>query len=109
MSFKRFKMPGLSARVALDGPESGFTLVEFLISILMTSLIVSAIYSIFRVQTHSVKLQENRLEAQEYTRNVLDIMVREIRNAAYNPLGSACTISWRNSSARFCQYSRSNS
>ncbi|MBI2997198.1 MAG: hypothetical protein HYY46_01865 [Deltaproteobacteria bacterium] len=87
MSFKRFKMPGLSARVALDGPENGFTLVEFLISILMTSLIVSAIYSIFRVQTHSVKLQENRLEAQEYTRNVLDIMVREIRNAAYNPLG----------------------
>ena len=90
MSFKRFKMPGLSARVALDGPESGFTLVEFLISILMTSLIVSAIYSIFRVQTHSVKLQENRLEAQEYTRNVLDIMIREIRNAGYFPVG-ACT------------------
>ena len=88
MSVKKFKISALSPRVALDGPESGFTLVEVLVSILMTSLIVSAIYSIFRVQTHSVKLQENRLEAQEYTRNVLDIMIREIRNAAYNPLGA---------------------
>lgn len=90
MSVKRFKVQGLSARAALHGSESGFTLVELLISILMTSLIVVAIYSIFRVQTHSVKLQESRLEAQEYARSVLDIMIREIRNAGYFPVG-ACT------------------
>lgn len=66
----------------------GFTLVEMLISMLMTSFLIVAIYSIFRVQTHSVKLQERRLEAQEYARSVLDMMVREIRNAAYNPLGA---------------------
>jgi type II secretory pathway component PulJ len=57
-----------------------------LVSILITSLIVVAIYSIFRVQTHSVKIQENRLEAQEYARSVLDIMVREIRNVGYFPV-----------------------
>jgi Tfp pilus assembly protein PilW len=60
-----------------------------LVSILITSLIVVAIYSIFRVQTHSVKIQENRLEAQEYARSVLDMMVREIRNAGYNPLSTS--------------------
>lgn len=64
-------------------------MVELLVSMLITSLMVVAIYSIFRVQTHSVKIQENRLEAQEYARSVLDIMVREIRNAAYNPLAVA--------------------
>lgn len=87
------RLPPHAAR--LSSPKSlrlaspkGFTLVEMLVSILITSLIVVAIYSIFRVQTHSVKVQENRLEAQEYARSVLDIMVREIRNAAYNPLSA---------------------
>ena len=68
--------------------EQGFTLVELLVSILLTSIIMGAIYSVYRVQTHSAKVQEYRLEAQEYARSVLDIMVREIRNAAYNPLGA---------------------
>jgi len=68
--------------------QNGFTLVEFLVSILLTSIIMGAIYSVYRVQTHSAKVQESRLEAQEYARSVLDMMVREIRNAAYNPLGA---------------------
>jgi len=68
--------------------ERGFTIVELLVSILLTSIIMGAIYSVYRVQTHSAKAQENRLEAQEYARSVLDMMVREIRNAAYNPLGA---------------------
>lgn len=67
----------------------GFTVVELLVSILLTSIIMGAIYSVFRVQTHSSKVQENRLEAQEYARSTLDMMVREIRNAAYNPLATS--------------------
>lgn len=70
--------------------NKGFTIVELLVSILLTSIIMGAIYSVYRVQTHSAKVQENRLEAQEYARSVLDIMVREIRNAAYAPTGAAC-------------------
>ncbi len=71
--------------------KKGFTIVELLVSILLTSIIMGAIYSVYRVQTHSAKVQENRLEAQEYARSVLDIMVREIRNAGYNPLGAPTT------------------
>ncbi len=66
----------------------GFTIVELLVSILLTSIIMTAVYSVYRVQTHSAKVQESRLEAQEYARSVLDMMVREIRNAAYNPLSA---------------------
>ena len=68
--------------------NAGFTIVELLVSVLLTSMIMGAIYSVYRVQTHSAKVQESRLEAQEYARSTLDMMVREIRNAAYNPLGA---------------------
>lgn len=70
---------------------SGFTIVEFLVAILLTSVIMGAIYGVYRIQTHSVKVQETRLEAQEYARAALDMMVREIRNAGYNPLSASST------------------
>ena len=72
--------------------EKGFTLVELLVSILLTSIIMGAIYSVYRVQTHSAKVQESRLEAQEYARSALDMMVREVRNAGYAPTGAACAV-----------------
>src|SRR3990167_9234230 len=72
--------------------ETGFTIIELLVSLLLTSIIMGAIYSVYRVQTHSAKIQENRLEAQEYARSVLDMMVREIRNAGYAPTGAACAV-----------------
>jgi len=72
--------------------QAGFTLVELLVSILLTSIIMTAVYSVYRVQTHSAKVQESRLEAQEYARSVLDMMVREIRNAGYAPTGALCAV-----------------
>lgn len=87
---KQFKAQGSTLHVASRTSQAGFTLVELLVSILLTSIIMGAIYSVYRVQTHSVKAQENRLEAQEYARSVLDMMVREIRNAGYAPTGAVC-------------------
>ena len=72
--------------------EKGFTLVEFLVSLLLTAIVTSAIYSVYRVQTHSVKRQAGDLEAQEYARAVVDMMVREIRNVGYLPAGACITI-----------------
>ncbi len=85
---KQFKVQGSTLHVAHRTSYSGFTIVELLVSILLTSIIMTAVYSVYRVQTHSAKVQESRLEAQEYARSVLDMMVREIRNAAYNPLSA---------------------
>ncbi len=64
-------------------------MIELLVTVLLSSIVMGAIYSVYRVQTHSMKVQENRMEAQEYARSVLDLMVREIRNAGYDPIG--CT------------------
>lgn len=66
--------------------QSAFTMVEMLVALLLTAIVMGAIYSVYRVQTRSVKAQENRLEAQEYARAVLDMMVREIRNVGYFPV-----------------------
>ncbi|MFQ5902193.1 MAG: PilW family protein [Candidatus Binatia bacterium] len=91
MDRKQFKVQSSTLPVARRTSHAGFTMVELLISILLTSIIMGAVYSVFRVQTHSVKAQESRLEAQEYARAVLDMVVREVRNAGYFPVGACAT------------------
>jgi len=53
-------------------------LVELLVSAGLSLFVLGVIYSVFRVQTRTVKSQESRSEAQEYGRAVLDMMVRDI-------------------------------
>ena len=52
--------------------------------------VLAAIYGVFKSQTHTVKGQESQVEAREYALNVIDMMVREIRNTGYFPGGTAC-------------------
>ena len=65
--------------------ESGFTLVELFIY--MASLIValSAVYSIFTTNTRSYSSQENKVEMTQDLRAAMDLIVTEIRMAAYDP------------------------
>lgn len=87
----QFEVQISKLHVARCTSRRGFTIIELLVSMLLTSIIMGAIYSVYRVQTHSAKVQGSRLEAQEYARSVLDMMVREIRNAGYFPTGTACS------------------
>ncbi len=86
---KRFEARGSRFNISSRALHGGFSLIELLVTVLLSSIVMGAIYSVYRVQTHSMKVQENRMEAQEYARSVLDLMVREIRNAGYDPLGCA--------------------
>ena len=74
--------------------HNGFTLIETVVAMFMLSITMAAFYSVYRMQTRSLKGQENRLEAQQAARSTLDFMVREIRNARYNPTdennGASC-------------------
>ena len=65
--------------------RNGFTLIETMVAMFMLSITMAAFYSVYRMQTRSLKGQENRLEAQQTARSALDFMVRELRNARYNP------------------------
>jgi prepilin-type N-terminal cleavage/methylation domain-containing protein len=85
---KQFIVRRSTLPIARRVSARGFTLFELLVSMLLTSLVMAAAYSIFRLQTHTVNDQSNRLDAQAYARSVLDMMVREIRNAGYNPTGT---------------------
>jgi hypothetical protein len=51
----------------------------------LSLFVLAIIYGVFRSQTHTVKGQESRMEAQEYAMSVLDLIVREIRNTGYFP------------------------
>jgi len=70
--------------------QQGFTLTELMVSTGLSLMVLAAVYGVFRNQTHTVKGQEKKMEAQEYALNVIDMMVREIRNTGYFPSGTAC-------------------
>jgi len=60
-------------------------MVELLVSAGLSLFVLGVVYSVYRVQTRTVKSQESRWVATEDARAVLDMMVREIRNTGYNP------------------------
>jgi Tfp pilus assembly protein PilW len=72
--------------------QTGFTLIELMVSMGFSLAILASIYGFFRAQTHTTKGQEGRMEAHEYAMAVLDSMIREIRNTGYFPNnGTPCT------------------
>ena len=71
--------------------QKGFTLAELIIAMAGSLLVLAAVGSVFRMQTHTVKAQEYKMEAQEYARAALDMMTREIRNAGFFSSGTTCT------------------
>jgi prepilin-type N-terminal cleavage/methylation domain-containing protein len=66
---------------------AGFTMIELLVSMVLSLVTVASVYAVYRVQAHTLNVQQNRQIAMDYARGVVDTMVREIRNAGANPLG----------------------
>ena len=71
--------------------QKGFTLTELLVAMGLSLIVLGAVYGVYRVQTHTVRAQEFKMEAQEDARAALDMMTREIRNTAFFRTGTACT------------------
>ncbi len=69
----------------LKNHEHGFTLIEAVIALAITLLLTSVAVSIFNVQRKSYSMQEQVTEMQQNMRAALDMMVREIRMAGYDP------------------------
>jgi len=72
--------------------EKGFTLAELLVASALSLMVLGAVYSVYRVQAHTVRREEFRTEAQEYGRASVDMMVREMRNTGYFPQRAACPV-----------------
>ena len=65
--------------------RGGFTLIELLIAMAIASVVTAAIYSVFVSQQKSYTVQEEVVEMQQNLRAGMDMMVREIRMAGYDP------------------------
>ena len=70
--------------------QKGFTVVELLVAMAMSLAILGAARAMYRIQAHTIKSQENQMEAEEYARVSLDVMAREIRNLGYFPKLTPC-------------------
>jgi type IV pilus assembly protein PilW len=69
----------------ITGKESGFTIVELLIYMVMFVVVLGAMYSIMISNTKSYSSQENRVEMTQDLRAAMNLMVREIRMAGCDP------------------------
>lgn len=65
--------------------EHGFTLIELVIGLAITMILMGIAISIFNVQRKSYSMQEQVTEMQQTVRTAMDMMVREIRMAGYDP------------------------
>jgi type IV pilus assembly protein PilW len=65
--------------------QSGYTLVELMVSLAISGILLTSIGATFIAQRKSYDLQEQITEMQQTARAALDMMSREIRMAGYDP------------------------
>lgn len=82
----RGRKPKLSpTNLNRQGRISGFTLLELLISLAIGMIVLGAIYTVFTMQNKHFTSQEQIAEMQQIARTTMDVMIREISMAGYDP------------------------
>ncbi len=67
--------------------EGGFTLVEILVVIVITTVVIFITYTVLGQMLWINTAQKEALAMQQSARTALDLMTREILSAGYDPLG----------------------
>jgi type IV pilus assembly protein PilW len=65
--------------------ESGLTLIEIMVSMVISSLVIGGIYGVYTIQQRSYTVQEQVAEMQQRIRSGLEFMMKEMRSAGYSP------------------------
>lgn len=65
--------------------QAGFSLIELLIAMAITSVIAAAIYTVYRSSVESSMVQNTAAGVQQSVRAALEMMVQDIRMAGYYP------------------------
>lgn len=71
--------------------EGGYTLVELMLTVLISGLLSAAVYAAYVSQQRTYIAQEQVAEMQQNIRAALDTMIREIRMAGFDPTSTAGT------------------
>lgn len=69
--------------------QSGFTLVELLVTVVVSGVVMAGIYTTFAAQQNSYIVQSEVAALQQNLRAAMYNLKREIRMAGYNPAGTA--------------------
>ncbi|MCK9274451.1 MAG: prepilin-type N-terminal cleavage/methylation domain-containing protein [Syntrophales bacterium] len=83
---KKDFLPGSKRFCTLN---KGFTLIELVISLAIGMVLLMAMYSVFEIQRKTLQVQEQVAELQQAVRAGMDMMIRDIRMAGYDPAGTA--------------------
>ena len=75
-------------RMLLTG-RAGFTLVELLMALLISSFVGAAIFLAYRTQSRTQNAQEQLVELQENVRAAMVTITSEVRMAGFDPTGEA--------------------
>jgi type IV pilus assembly protein PilW len=67
----------------------GFTLIEMMVSMAISLVVLAGITRTFTAQTRQNSAEEQIGQLQQNIRGALDLMIREIQMAKYNPAGTA--------------------
>lgn len=65
--------------------NKGFTLIEIMVSMVISSLVIAGVYGVYTIQQRSYTVQEQVSEMQQRIRAAVDFMSREMRMAGYDP------------------------
>lgn len=92
MKSVRMALPGFFNQGGVNNgtcSAQGFTLVEVMIALLLSGIVIASVYSAFQSQQNSYLAQEQTAQMQQNVRIGLDMLVRDIRLAGYNPTEGA--------------------
>ncbi len=65
--------------------EAGMTLIEIMVSLVISSFVIAGIYGVYTIQQRSYTVQEQVAEMQQRLRSAFDLIERDIRMAGHNP------------------------
>ena len=71
--------------LSTDRHQAGFTLIEILVSTLVTSVLLAGVMSLATFQVSSARDQATQVELQQSVRNVVELFAREVRRTGANP------------------------
>ncbi|GJL51577.1 MAG: hypothetical protein NPIRA01_28040 [Nitrospirales bacterium] len=65
--------------------DQGFTLIEVVMALALSTLTLGAIYAIYSSQVSAQVVRENTLDMQQHVRAAMDVMAHELKMAGYDP------------------------
>jgi type IV pilus assembly protein PilW len=66
--------------------ESGFTLTELMVSLVISGVLMTSVYAVFNSQQKSYAVQDQLAASHQNLRAAMNFMVKEIRMAGFDPL-----------------------